>query len=312
MPPTWLDRSKWMGGSRLNRTQLAFWGGLALAVALLLYLARARAHWPWFSVWVLLLLATFAALSLPATRRALNLSWFGVTLITLSGVCLSNLFLVYVERHRQRSERLELRGAYLEPKENPILVGVGSPGLDVYLEHDPWELDHWSLAVRPGPDDDFLVADARNVEMIRVRGGPPWPWPVRPRRSVIGTELGAGRALPLVNDGRVTLQVMDGDSLDWNGSRAPLTLESALLNRRLRRDLRRGLPLAELEWDSLPDRRVAEDLVITETRPPRRLGRRTLSPARYRIVSRGAPDLGPDGIRLASGDTVWVTSRGTS
>ena len=197
MPPTWLNRSKWMGGTRLTRTQLAFWGGLALAVALLLYLARARAHWPWFSVLVLLLLATFAALSLPATRKALNLSWFGVTLITLSGVCLSNLFLVYVERHRQRSERLELRGAYLEPTDGPIRVGVGSPGLDVYLEHDPWELDRWSVAVRPGPDQDFLLVDARNVEMLRLRGGPPWPWPVRTRRAAIGDELREGRTLTL-------------------------------------------------------------------------------------------------------------------
>lgn len=316
MPPTWLDRSKGWDGLKPTRTQLAFWGGLIAAVALLLYLARARAHWPWFSLWVLLLLAVFAALSLPATRKALNLSWFGVTLITLTGVGLSNLFLVHVERHRQRSERLEFRGAYLEPSDAPIRVGVGTPRLDVHLEDDPWELDRWSVDVRAGTHDDFRLVDARNVEMIRLRRAGPWRRLFRGRRSVIGRELRKGRELTVDS---VTLRISNTsgegthpETLEWDGARAPLGLDNPLLNRRLRSRLRRGLPLAELDWDSLPNRAAAENLVITETRPRRRLGRLTLGSARYRVVSRATPDLGPEGLRLAAGDTVWVTSRGTS
>ena len=317
MPPTGLHPFRRGAGSRWSRAQLAFWGGLATAVSVLLWLARARAQWPWFSLWVLLLLAILAVLSHPATRRTLNLSWFGVTLVTLSGVGLSNLFLVYVERHRQRSERLELRGAYLEPAADPIRVGVGEPGLDVYLESDPWALDHWSVSIEEDPDDGFRLTRAENVEMLRTRGGPPFPWPVRSRQSVIGHPLWESRPLTLeAPDGEsLTLTIVSEDNqelLRWAGASARLRDPNPLLNRRLRRELRRGLPLVELAWDSLPDRATAEDLVLTETRPARRLGRLTLRPPRYRIVSRSAPDIGAGGVQLAAGDTLWVTSRAST
>ncbi len=318
MPPTLLDTSRWLGGSRFTRTQLAFWIGLALAVVVLLYLGRARAAWPWFSLWVLLLLGVFVALSVPAARRTLNLSWFGVTLVTLTGVCLSNLFLVYVERHRQRSERLELRGAHLEPSDGPLHVGVGMPGLDVYLEDDPWKLDRWSVSFQPGPEDGFRLAAAANVEMLRLRSKGPFRRFFPSRKSVIGRELREGRPLA-VYDGSGseadTLRVVSrsgSETLVWRDARAPLTHPDALLDRRLRRRLRQGTVLAELAWDSLPDRSLAEDLVITEVGSARTIGRATLRRPRYRIVSRGSPDLGPDGVGVAAGDTVWVASRGST
>ena len=96
-------RPKWAGSARASQAQITFWGLLAALTGLLLWAGRARAHWPWFSLWLLLLLGGVAALSIPRVRQALRISWFGVTLITLTGVCLANVFLFYVESHRQRS-----------------------------------------------------------------------------------------------------------------------------------------------------------------------------------------------------------------
>jgi hypothetical protein len=65
-------------------------------------------------------------LALPPVRAALNLSWFRITLLTLTGVCLFNLFLFQVETHRQRSERLEVQGVYFGA--NQGVYGSASAG----------------------------------------------------------------------------------------------------------------------------------------------------------------------------------------
>jgi len=57
MAPVSIDRT------RISKPQLGLMAALAACALLLLYLARARAHWPWFSLWLLLLLAGLAVLS---------------------------------------------------------------------------------------------------------------------------------------------------------------------------------------------------------------------------------------------------------
>ncbi len=310
MSPSWLDRSK------LTGPQLALGAGLLAGAVSLAYLARARAHWPWFAVWLALLLATLAVLSLPTVRRSFNLSWFGVTLLTLTGVSAANMFLIHVETHRQRSERLEVLGAYLEPGPDPLAVGVGFGGLDVHLEGDPYRLERWSVSVEPDAGAGFRITDAQNVEMLRVRRGGGWrPW-AGGLTSVLGRTLtrGAPITLPDRADGEPELALTpEGKrgTLVWGDARARLSLPDPLLDRVLGRSLGQGVQLAELDWDRPVDRERAEDLVLTLVTPSRELGRLRLTLPTYRVVSRRSPDLG-DGIPVEAGDTLWIRSRGGS
>ncbi|MCJ7627562.1 MAG: hypothetical protein MUO50_04140, partial [Longimicrobiales bacterium] len=88
--------------------------------------------------------------------------------------------------------------------------------------------------------------------------------------------------------------------------------ENPVLDGRLSRSLSQGIPLSELEWDSLPDRKLARDLILTKIRPGRYFGRIRMAFPEYRLVSRQAGEsLGPKDPPLVSeGDTLWVTSRG--
>lgn len=299
-----------------GRARTVFWFGLATAMALLAWAGRARPQWPWLSLWLGLLLGGLAVLSLPRVRRSLSLSWFGVTLFTLTGVCLANLFLFYVESHRQRSERLEVPGVWFEPSAAPLQVGVGVTGLDVRLEGDIRDLDRWSLRLAAVTDSTFVIDQARGVEMIRVRRGPGGLLRSRGRRSVLGHTLTRTSPLTLVlnNDSSVLRLEAQGRRgyLEWGGARASLEHPDPILDRILEQRLRAGIPLAELAWGALPDRIVGEDLVLTMVRPERSLGRLHVRLPTYRVVSRRDPDLGPDGVGLARGDTVWVSSRGRS
>ncbi|MCH7532801.1 MAG: hypothetical protein IIB36_13735 [Gemmatimonadetes bacterium] len=90
------------GGCGFRR---AFWAGLALLGLALVYVASHQPSWPWFSLWLIALLGGLGILSLPKVRQALNLSWFAVTLLVLTGTSLFDLYLFFrVETHRQRSE----------------------------------------------------------------------------------------------------------------------------------------------------------------------------------------------------------------
>ncbi|MGW8268670.1 MAG: hypothetical protein ACWGSQ_20055, partial [Longimicrobiales bacterium] len=159
------------------------------------------------------------------------------------------------------------------------------------------------------------------VDMVRLAVDGSWkPW-VQARAPVLGAKLGAGSwtltdsvvgqngagvafSLTLLPEGR-------GGTLDWDGSRVPLSLENGLLDRRLSNRLSAGIPLSDLEWDSVPNRRVAEDLVLTRIRRGRSFGRIRLSLPEYRLVSRSSGEsLGTGPPLLQEGDTVWVTSRG--
>ena len=308
---------KWMGDVRATRVQLAFWGALVALTGVVLWAGRARAHWPWFSLLLLAVLLAFAVLSLRRVRRALGISWFGVTLVTLTGVCLVNAFLFYVESHRQRSERLEVRGVYHAPASDGLAVGVGVPGLDVVLEGDPLRFERWALRVSTGPGDSFEVESATGVELLRIRRGDAWGFPASGRTvSVLGRDLTPRSPVVLrAGSDSTSLRLVGGSSrgvLAWGEARADLSLTDPLLDRMLGRQLRRGMRVAELPWDFVPDAALADDLVLTQVRPGRRLGRLTLSLPTYRVVSRSAPHLDANRARVLPGDTLRVTSRGST
>ncbi len=304
------------GGRSLPR---AFWIGTVVVAITLVYLARVRPSWPWFSLWVFALLALLGILSLPAVRRALNLSWFGVTLLVLTGTACFDLYLFQVEAHRQRSERLEVRGVYFAPETEPIRVGVGRRDLDVRLEGALTDFDRWSVDVRRLDATRFVVVRPYQVDMLRVRAPSGW-WPPRAAGTVpaLGARLGGGTPpVPTGGEGEAGLElrlVPQGlrGALAWGPGTADLSVADPLLDRRLSSGLSRGIPLAELDWDTLPDPERAADLVLTRTGRGRSLGRLRLRLPSYRIVSRADGDAWAEGTGavLSPGDTLWVTSRG--
>jgi hypothetical protein len=300
------------------RFRLAFWAGAGALVFVLVYLARHRPSWPWFSLWLFALLLALAVLSFPQVRKSLNLSWFGVTLFMLVGVSSFDLYLFHVETHRQRSERLEVHGVYFDPDHRPIRVGVGYPDLDVRLEGSPYQFDRWSLDLRRVGADEYVIDHLDQVFMLRLPGDVWWkPWG-RVTKPALGAKLGRGIwSVPEEGgeDPGFQIQLLpEGKrgTLAWDESRGALSTDDPFLDRRLSRRLSQGIPLSELEWDSLPDRDVAQDLVLTRIRPGRHLGRFRLALPEYRLISRGEGEaLGSDGPPLVSeGDTVWVSSRG--
>ena len=297
----------------------AFWVATGVVAVTLVWLARVRPSWPWFSLWVFALLALLGVLSLPAVRRALDLSWFGVTVLMLTGTAFFDLYLFQVETHRQRSERLEVRGVYFAPETEPIRVGVGRRDLDVRLEGALTEFDRWSVEVRRLDATRFTVVHPWEVDMLRVRAAKRW-WPrAAGLTPALGARVGGGEPpMPTGDagggdDGEVRLlpRGLRG-ALAWGPGTAELSLDDPLLDRRLDVGLSRGITLAELHWDTLPDAGRAADLVLTRTGRGRALGRLRLRLPTYRLVSRAggadrADTLGPV---LAPGDTLWVTSRG--
>lgn len=294
-----------------------FWMlGAAAAIGVgLVVAARVRPDWPWFSLWLLGLLAALGMLSIPRVREGAGLSPFRVTLVLLTGVSLFNLFLFHVETHRQRSERLEIEGVWFDANMPSIRVGVGGDDLDVRLAGSLYDFDRWSLDLRPVGGDRFAVEHMNQVDMLRLRDTEAgWRPPIR---SMLGRPLraGAGIATGRAVGDSIELEVTrtgGAARLSWAGSSAPLGLDDPLLDRRLSRRLVVGMPLAELDWDSLPDRALAEDLVITRVSSGRRVGRLRLTLPSYRIVSRGDRDgwNGDEPVFVAAGDTLWVRSRG--
>jgi hypothetical protein len=251
-------------------------------------------------------------------RSTLNLSWFRITLLTLTGVCLFNLFLFQVETHRQRSERLEVQGVYFGANHGAISVGVGWPGLDARLEGSLYDFDRWSLELREEGGGRFAVQNVRQVDMLRVRS--------RGWRSRLGASTSPALGVELSGrHPRVARALQGGDTLSfeleregprgllrWGQATAPLASEGPLLDRRLSRRLGVGVPVAELDWDSVPSSDAIADLVLTRVRRGRSLGRLHLTLPEYRLVSRSNPEAWEGGGSpvLAAGDTLWVTSRG--
>jgi hypothetical protein len=307
---------------RVQRFQrrLAIWVGAGVGVLGLIYLARHQPSWPWFSLWLFGLITALGILSLPRIRKALDLSWFGVTLLMLTGVACFDLYLFHVETHRQRSERLEVHGVFFDPDHQPIRVGVGYPDLDVRLEGSLFQFDRWSLDLRKVGAEQYVIDHLDQVHMLRLPAEVWWkPWG-RVTRPALGAKLGGGsQAAPDTALEKAGLRIRllragKRGTLAWGESRVVLSQDDPLLDRRLSRRLAEGISLADLEWDSLPDRVVAEDLVLTRTRGGRYLGRIRLALPEYRLVSRSAGEsLGEGGPPLVTeGDTIWVTSRGKS
>ncbi|HKJ01039.1 MAG TPA: hypothetical protein VJ997_01255, partial [Longimicrobiales bacterium] len=297
-----------------------FWAGTVVVGLALVWLARFRPSWPWFSLWVLALLGLLAVLSIPRVRGGLNLSWFAVTLLVLTGTGLFDLYLFHVETHRQRSERLEVRGVYFGPDADPIRVGVGREGLDVRLEGSLYDFDRWSVELRALDATRFVVERPYQVDMLRLRSPGAW-WPGRPTTEpALGAPLsGRRRSARVRGPGGedVDIELLPRGrrgTLRWGTATAPLTIQDPLLDRRLSSRLNAGVPLAELDWDTVPDPALASDLVLTRTRRGRALGRLRLTLPRYRLVSRSYVDADPEvdsvGPVLSPGDTLWVTSRG--
>lgn len=303
--------------STARRTGLVIRVAVGIAAVALVVLARLRPDWPWFSLWLFALVAGAGMLSVPRVRGALGLSPFRVTLATLAGVALFNLFLFHVETHRQRSERLEVGGVWFDANVERIRIGVGGEDLDVRLDGSLLDFDRWSLDVRPVGSDRFAVEDLRQVDLLRVRGdGGPLGWGGR-LAPASGTEVAAEVpvAVPGAGDDSLRLVVPRAGGqprLTWGGASAPLALDDPILHRRLIGRLGQGVALAELPWDTLPHREVAEDLVLTRTDPGRSLGRLRLTLPRYRVAFRsGTPaEAQETPVMLEVGDTLWVTSRG--
>jgi len=300
------------------RLRAASWAGVGAAVVLLVFLARFRPSWPWFTLWVFALVGALGVLSLPRVRKTLNLSWFAVTLLMLAGVAFFDLYLFHVETHRQRSERLEVRGVYFDAGHGPIRVGVGYPDLDVRLEGSLYDFDRWSMELRSVGPGRFVVDHLDQVSMLRLPRSVWWrPWG-RSVEPAVGSRLGPGSwSVPDDSAGAPGFRIQllrEGTrgTLVWGGSRAPLSDPDPLLDQRLARRLAEGVPLAELPWDSIPNRVLAQDLLLTLTRRGWSFGRIRLSFPEYRLVSRTAGEsLGPGEPPLVEeGDTVWVTSRG--
>ena len=331
-----------------RRFRSAFWAGLALLGLALVYLASHKPSWPWFSLWLISLLGGLGVLSLPKVRETLNLSWFAVTLFVLTGTSLFDLYLFRVETHRQRSERLEVHGVYFAPDHEPIRIVVGEPELDVRLEGSLYDFDRWSLELRRLDASRFVVEHPEQVDMLRVRRAVSWRLGGGALTPTLGTELGLRHAVPgdassgnedpmeaalespLLPLSLALLPEGHRGTLAWGESHASLSLEDALLDRRLSRSLSSGVKLAELDWDQPPPRESLEHLVLTRTKRGRSLGRLTLRLPEYRITSR-AGSTSPAGSTarprsasragsearvngeptiLEAGDTLWVTSRG--
>lgn len=304
--------------STARRTRMALRTGVALAALALVVLARVRPDWPWFSLWLFALVAGAGLLSIPRVRGALGLSPFRVALATLTGVALFNLFLFHVETHRQRSERLEVQGVWFDANVERIRIGVGGDDLDVRLEGSLLDFDRWSVDVRPVGGDRFAVENLRQVDLLRVRGERAWWRWGAGLEPASGWAVEVGTALVFDDAGTDSLRLVVPRTggvprLMWGAASVALALDDPILHRRLARRLREGVPLAELPWDSLPHRTVAEDAVLTQVAPGRALGRLRLTAPRYRLAFRrgGAAlesDVGP--LLVDVRDTVWITSRG--
>ncbi len=304
------------GGIRLH---LSIWLGAAVSVVVLLALARVRPGWPWFSVGVYALLGCVALLAVGRFRAALGLSRTGATLSVLTAVIFFNFYLFHLERHRQRSERFEVRGVYLAPEAPTIRVGVGFEGLDVRLQGSLDAFQRWYLDLEPEGSDAFVVRNAEQVDMIRVRS----PGRLSSRLGRLTPVLGAEvdrRALPTDVGGAgpdtTSLRLLRNGSrgtLAWGAATADLSLDDPILDRRMEGRLDGGMSLAELEWSAPRDRETASNLVLTRVRPGRTFGRLRITMPGYRVVERshrGAVAERGLPLRLGAGDTLWITSRG--
>lgn len=311
-----------------SRQAMAIMIGSALGCLALVGLGITQLSWPWFSVWLVLLLTFAVAAGSGWLERAAGLGRVTAWLLLLGGGALMNLHLYWIQLHRQRSERLDVTGVYLQPA-GPFTVGAGASGLDVRLAGSLAEQDRWLMRVRR-EGQGFRIDGVEGVDWVDRRRGDAWTRLARLRglaggrsdwRPVWGEELGRDRRVASVRDPRgksSRLLLRTGGprgTIEWQGRRARLDVPgSAVLDRRLARALRRGATLDELAWDGpIPTgaERVAVTLIDAGVTTP--LG--YLRWPRYRVAARGngyavVPSAGVPGLAVAADDTLRVGSRG--
>jgi cell division protein FtsW (lipid II flippase) len=304
--------SQWSG-----RHVAAALGGAAF-VGIVTTLALRQLGWPWFSLWIAILIIIALLPLAPGVRgnvryrREISLG------LVLLGVLFFNLHLYYIESIVQTPDRLDVVGVYFDRRDT-VRIGVGVSGLDVRLSGDEYDMDRWSVrVVREG--EGFRVERPSGVDMLFVRGAPFgglsrfFVASTPTRAFAYGVPLGRGDP-PVVARSPggaahpISLQEERGrDVLTWGAGRARLWRGDEILDERLQRRLRMGIPLAELPWNIVADTGAAGDLVLVMHE--RWGGRRS-----YRLVSREgrlrlASPANERSALLGEADTIWVASRG--
>lgn len=312
-----------------SRQAAAILGVSALAALALLGLGTTQLSWPWFSVWLILLLGVAIAGGSGWGERVLGVRRPTAWLLLLAGGALMNLHLYWIQLHRQRSERLDVTGVYLQPS-GAFTIGAGTPGLDVRLAGSLAEQDRWEMRVRR-EGQGFRILALDGVDWVDRRRGDAWTRLARLRglvggladwQPVWGEELGRERRSVIVRDsmGRgapLRLRAVgQRGQIEWQGRRARLDVPgSSVLDRRLARALRRGITLDELRWDGEVPRGAAR-VAITLGAPGISTPLGFLRWPRYRLAVRdsalrsagtGAPALG---LQIGADDTLRVGSRG--
>lgn len=301
----------------------------AFACLALLGLGTTQLSWPWFSVWLFLLLGVAIAAGSGWCERVLGVRRPTAWLLLLGGGALMNLHLYWIQLHRQRSERLDVTGVYLQPPA-AFTVGAGAAGLDVRLAGSLAEQDRWVVRVRR-EGQGFRLLALEGVDWVDRRRGGAWTRFARLRglaggRSdwlpVWGEELGRDRRAVTVRDsaGKSTRLLLRDDgprgTIEWRGRRARLDVpDSPVLDRRLARALRRGITLDELAWNGpAPDGAGRVAITMSDAGIGTPVG--FLRWPRYRVAARGGgvavvgSRLSPGGLAIAADDTLRVGSRG--
>lgn len=332
----WLERSR---GERVVLCASVIIGAVAMFTP----------RWPWFAIGSVLLLLMSVMVAIPAVRRRAFpghpvKAWALLVALTWAFV----LHGYYVELHRQRSERLDVLGVEF-PRRNSATLTVGvDDSVDVRFQRAEDPTLRWRLTVRERADGRFVIQDMRGVDAIQqqeklesttrravVRAG------IRPRRwhhlwgvalngdartATVTSRSGPARThrfeLHLTGRGRA--------ELEWNGVRLPLRLDVdgdpaiEVRNTRLQRELRRGITLGRLPWQTIPDTTLARDLVVTLVSAPRaglaiadplhllpRWELRLTTRSTEWIVQSASTTTQPQELpALVAGDSIRITARG--
>jgi len=318
------------------RMRLTLPPGRAVAIVLasaigsltLVALGTTQLSWPWFSIWILTLLLLAVAGGSAWTRR-LGLTPARAWIALLLGGATMNLHLYWIQLHRQRSERLDVTGVYLQAADG-FTVGAGLRGLDVHLAGALTEQDRWSMRIAHD-GGRFRVQALDGVDWLERKRGDGWTRLARVRRlaggrsewsPLWGDELSRDRRAMLVTEagGREhRLELTDDGArgtLRWDGQRVRLSeASSPVLDRRLARRLRTGVPLDELTWEGAPDT-ITRKLVVTQVAPAITTPFGLLRWPRYRLASRdttlriGAVTPAGALATFEPGDTIRIGSRG--
>jgi hypothetical protein len=262
----------------------------------LLALGTTQVSWPWFSIWVLLILTLAMAGGSGALERLGGPGRTGSWVLLLVAGAVMNVHLYWIQLHRQRSERLDVTGVYLSSP-GGFSIGAGLSGLDVRLAGSLVDQDRWSLRLR-AEGGRFVADSLEGVDWVERRHGGSWARLAHLRRVIGGArdwtplwgeELSRERREIVVRDSASAqhrlrlLPAAPRGTLEWDGRRVRLTGASAVLDRRLARRLRTGVSLDELAWEG-PVPAAARHVVLTIVDAPVATPLGLLRWPRYRIA----------------------------